>query len=396
MLLSASLSMQDTPPAASQAGMVEQLKSAGFIRHPRVESCMLAVDRCHFARLPRGSASSAAASSSEDSSSFDLSPYSHSAFPIGQCATISSPHSHAQALTILEPYLSADASHPIHVLDVGSGSGYMTACFAEMVGLGKDSDGKMTGNSQSVVVALDHSSVLLKQSYSNIALVPRLAHLISNDAEEPTTTHAHAPLRFVEGNAKQPDNEWLRKANKEERVAPFQYDVIHVGAAYATMPFHLVRLLRVGGVLLVPVSSTNTHALPSASASASTPSKAGIDQQLILVKRTGHGEQDYDVQTLQPCSFAPIQHEAPAVDIDSIDRVIREQMQLQQQLKGIAEQIKEWQTKFKTQHSRKPTSSEMVADASVAQLLRTYAPLNKRANALAKLTGMPNESTVKM
>ena len=50
---------------------------------------------------------------------------------IGYGATISAPHMHAAALKELEPFISHNTKSK--VLDVGSGSGYMTACLAELV-----------------------------------------------------------------------------------------------------------------------------------------------------------------------------------------------------------------------------------------------------------------------
>lgn len=52
-------------------------------------------------------------------------------------ATISAPHMHCAALEILEPKLQPGAA----VLDVGSGSNYLVACFAQMI----EGKGKIVG-----------------------------------------------------------------------------------------------------------------------------------------------------------------------------------------------------------------------------------------------------------
>eukprot|EP00494_Astrolonche_serrata_P017373 UN17556 len=57
-------------------------------------------------------------------------PYIDSPMPIGYNATISAPHMHATCLELLKDHLQPG----MHALDVGSGSGYLTACFAMMVG----------------------------------------------------------------------------------------------------------------------------------------------------------------------------------------------------------------------------------------------------------------------
>jgi protein-L-isoaspartate(D-aspartate) O-methyltransferase len=56
-------------------------------------------------------------------------PYADSPQPIGYGATISAPHMHAYALEVLKDHLY-DGSVS---LDVGSGTGYLTACMAIMV-----------------------------------------------------------------------------------------------------------------------------------------------------------------------------------------------------------------------------------------------------------------------
>ena len=58
---------------------------------------------------------------------------------IGFDQTISAPHMHAKAIEYLEPVLKPGSS----ILDIGSGSGYLTACFGEAVQVyHKDPDGK--------------------------------------------------------------------------------------------------------------------------------------------------------------------------------------------------------------------------------------------------------------
>lgn len=94
----------------SQAAMVDELVARGLIRSARIADAMRQVDRRYF--LPPGDT------------------YVERPIKIGYNSTISAPHVHAQALSELEPHLKEGN----RVLDIGSGSGYLTLCFAILVG----------------------------------------------------------------------------------------------------------------------------------------------------------------------------------------------------------------------------------------------------------------------
>lgn len=57
-------------------------------------------------------------------------PYMDAPQGIGYNVTISAPHMHAHVLELLKDHLNDGE----RALDVGSGSGYLTACMAIMVG----------------------------------------------------------------------------------------------------------------------------------------------------------------------------------------------------------------------------------------------------------------------
>lgn len=139
-------------------------------------------------------------------------PYMDSPQGIGYAVTISAPHMHAQALESLKDHLYEGAK----ALDVGSGSGYLTACMALMVG--------DTGRA----VGIDHIEELVNQSIANIK------------KDQPGLIE-HQRVKMVVGDG--------REGYPDE--AP--YDAIHVGAAAAKIPQALVDQLKKGGRLVCPV-----------------------------------------------------------------------------------------------------------------------------------------------
>lgn len=135
---------------------------------------------------------------------------------IGYEVTISAPHMHVFALELLSDQLKPGS----RVLDVGSGSGYLTACFARMIG----------GSGQ--VVGVEHQPSLVKLGVKNIRKDE--AALIDSGR-----------IKIIEGDG--------RLGCKE--FAP--YDAIHVGAAAPSTPHELINQLANGGRLIVPVGPVN-------------------------------------------------------------------------------------------------------------------------------------------
>ena len=175
----------------SNNDLVKKLKDYGIIKSKRVEDAMKAVDRKNYSK----------------SNAYMDSPQS-----IGYGATISAPHMHAHALELLKDQLVEGAT----CLDVGSGSGYLTACMAHLVG--------ETG----CAVGIEHIKELTEVSVKNI------------QKDSPDLLKSECVL-LVTGDG--------RKGYPEK--AP--YDAIHVGAAAAVVPTALHDQLKPGGRLIVPV-----------------------------------------------------------------------------------------------------------------------------------------------
>lgn len=135
-------------------------------------------------------------------------PYQDSPQTIGYAATISAPHMHASACESLLPVLKPGA----RVLDIGSGSGYLTHVLAELV--------KPNGR----VVGVDHIQELVDMASRNMAKSAEGRNLLENGA-----------VKFVKADG--------RLGYPSEGP----YDAIHVGAAAAEHHSALVDQLKQPG-----------------------------------------------------------------------------------------------------------------------------------------------------
>ena len=138
-----------------------------------------------------------------------MAAYQDSPQSIGYSATISAPHMHAAAAESLLPYLHPTA----RVLDVGSGSGYLTAVLANLIG------------PQGRVVGIDHIQGLVDLANKNMAK--------GNAGRE---WLEKGKVRFVKGDGR------LGLDDGEGG-----WDAIHVGAAAKEAHKALVDQLRAPG-----------------------------------------------------------------------------------------------------------------------------------------------------
>jgi protein-L-isoaspartate(D-aspartate) O-methyltransferase len=137
------------------------------------------------------------------------------------------------------------------VLDVGSGSGYLTACMARLVRPG----GKAIG--------IEHIQELVDKSIQNI-------------------NKNHKEL-FDEGVLQ------IHKGDgRQGYSAEGPYDAIHVGAAAPDTPHELIRQLKVGGRLISPVGN-------------------GFDQEMITYDKKSDGT--YDEQRHMGVLYVPLTDE---------------------------------------------------------------------------------------
>jgi protein-L-isoaspartate(D-aspartate) O-methyltransferase len=217
--------------ASTNAGLIENMAKAEMIQSNSLIEAMKKVDRANYA--PK-------------------SPYEDSPQSIGYRATISAPHMHAHAVQHLLP----NANNPnAKILDVGCGSGYLAVVFARL-------------NPTSKVYAIDYIPELVELSQTNI--MKSDSDLISSNQ-----------IKLITGNG------W--KGFSEG--AP--YDVIHVGAAAASLPKELTNQLAMNGKMIIPIGGINDT------------------QYLYLVQRIADGNSDsaFKVQNLMGVRYVPLVNE---------------------------------------------------------------------------------------
>jgi protein-L-isoaspartate(D-aspartate) O-methyltransferase len=184
--------------------LINDLVAEGVIRNADVETAMRAVDRAAFV------------SHQTDLPNYYI--YQDSPLPIGYGETISAPHMHATCLELLRDHLRPGS----HVLDVGSGSGYLTAAMAMML---KDKSGLPNGK----VIGIEKHPELAEYSIKRM--------------------REHMPQLLESGLVELRAGNVLGEALEGEE--PF--DAIHVGAAADTLPDVLVQKLKPGGRMVIPV-----------------------------------------------------------------------------------------------------------------------------------------------
>lgn len=155
-----------------------------------------------------------------------ISPYEDSPQRIGFHATISAPHMHANAAEALLEFLRPGN----RVLDVGSGSGYLTHVLGELVRGDHDDDEGDGGKGKGKVVGVEHIQALVDLSRENTGKSAEGRELMEKGI-----------LQYVRGDGRLG---W-------EAEAP--YDAIHVGAAAAGHQQRLIDQLKSPGRLFIPV-----------------------------------------------------------------------------------------------------------------------------------------------
>ena len=152
-------------------------------------------------------------------------PYADAPQTLGYGQTISAPHMHAEALSLLE---NTPSGPTISVLDVGCGSGYLTTAFARLAEARNIPKIRVTG--------IESIAALVEMSISNI-----------KSADPDLLSKGLVEIHLADG--------WKGFA------ANAPYDFIHVGAAADAFPDELGKQLKPGGRLVVPMGIGYDQAL---------------------------------------------------------------------------------------------------------------------------------------
>lgn len=197
----------------------------------------------------------------------DAAPFAYEdrPLPIGYNVTISAPHMHAMMLELMVPYVRPKVKGQLlRVLDIGSGSGYLTAALAAMC----EAEAAAAAGPERLhwqVIGVEH--------------VPKLKERAEGVLQQ------HFPqweglVKFYTGDGRSPCAVLGSDGEAES------FDAIHVGAAAREVHPELLQLLRRGGCLVIPVGDQSDA------------------QQLLLCVKQSDGSVRQFKDTL--CRFVPL------------------------------------------------------------------------------------------
>jgi protein-L-isoaspartate(D-aspartate) O-methyltransferase len=243
---------------------VDKLRQAGIVKTRAVQKVMEQVDRANYVQS---------------------NPYMDAPQAIGLGQTISAPHMHAHVLE--EMYPSLQAKGAVKLLDVGCGSGYLTAALGRWVHSSdqcpSDDDDHDGGGTSNNILGVTSGKVF------GIDVHQHLVDLTQQNMQRQDGDLLRDGVVTVELR-----DGW--KGLPEE--APF--DAIHVGAAADSLPTQLVNQLKVGGVMIIPIGhQTDTQILYKIHRVKTTDGSGGGEQF--------HPE-DFEMTTLLGVRYVPLVH----------------------------------------------------------------------------------------
>ncbi|KAK4532157.1 hypothetical protein CCYA_CCYA11G3014 [Cyanidiococcus yangmingshanensis] len=287
----------------SNTELVQNLKRVGLIQSPVVEKAFLAVDRGHFVpvgrRIEQRLTEAPAHASAQGSLSVPSSvvfpsprnderdefaqndPYEDSPQYIGYYATISAPHIQAMCAELLLPYVGRSGAR---ILDIGSGTGYLTAILAKMgeFALQATTETSVDHRESSETIRMEPAST----SVASSVILPRVFgvdHIRPLVEDSERNVRASNPELVAERRV-------VFKADDGRLGWPeyAPYDAIHVGAAADVVPRPLLEQLKPGGRMVIPVGPE------------------GGDQKLIAIDRDEADPSKYVQKDITGVRYVPL------------------------------------------------------------------------------------------
>ena len=187
--------------------------------------------------------------------------YSDAPTDIGCGQTISAPHMHAICLEVCRKHLEGfhKLVKPIHILDVGSGSGFLTAAFALLL----EEMGLLESTQDCVqVIGIEKYDALTSASMDHVRkAIPE--HILSH-------------ISLATANAYEYDGDGMT------------FDFIHCGAAAEHIPPNLIRCLKQGGEMILPLGP---H---------------GHVQHMTVVQKSTSDDTLEGIHTMMPVRYVPL------------------------------------------------------------------------------------------
>eukprot|EP00962_Isochrysis_galbana_P017621 scaffold5063_cov127-Isochrysis_galbana.AAC.3 len=338
LLVAASLG-HNTRPAASQHDLAQELRRRTLIKHPTTFQVFSWLDRAAF--LPADSRASS---------------YEDRPVPIGSGAVISAPSSHARLLDLAADFVSERSAtqagteaNGMRVLDVGSGSGYLTAgltlvCHARGV------------NTSAVGVDVHPALVSASRASIRAAGIDMMsrAALVGDIIRGEWAQRLLSPgpgLRMIAADALSPT----------ELAQQEPFDLIVCGGAADAPPPALLALLRRGGRMVLALGE-------------------GPVQRLALVDRRPAADGDTDgegwvdglrITLLESAAYARLTAASDAGDGLAASGPGETDLAI------VQAELQQWQARFKESQGRKPSRADMQGDARAASLLSAFRQLSR-------------------
>lgn len=295
--------------------LVDTLQESGLVKNERVAAAMRAMDRAWFAPQEERGKSSAPL---PGEGCYAL----NKPTKLGFGATMSSPQIQAELLELIGRDLDLTNQENQRAIDIGCGSGYLTACLAHMLG----PSGRVWG--------VDHMT--------------QLVQLAEGSFERVALEHPNITASFVVGSCFDPE----LKIDSEEDIL---FDRIAFGAAVEEIPQHWLHSLKLGGRLVAPLAVGGRHS----------------EQSIVVVERVSVEGDDPEQflhreveQTKTVCSTMFDQTEDQWEDAK--DRLAKVQGKLLQ-----------WKQEFEVEQGRPPTAEEMIGDQVAGELFKEFQSLRK-------------------